>query len=901
MTHLPNGPPIAAIPEALRQRSQWVLWRLDPKDDKPEELTKVPYRDVGRKAKANDSKTWIPFDEAVQRWAANPNGWAGIGYEFGEFGADGCSYTGIDFDNCLEPATGIVAEWADEELTLLLPTYAEISPSGKGIKLWVETEQAHKLGSSDKDPGQVEVYSSGRFFAVTGRAFEDAPPTIAKADDTLIEQIIAREKERRQARRPKTAPNGTRPPSTNGTHPPLTIPALASVLERLHPDRWAAYDDWLRIGMALHYWASGDDQRMATARALFDQYSKERAPDVYGQVDEKWASFGKRNSEQPDVTIGTLIRWVNEDDPPEDPPHPAETIDDALADDPPMPPLAPLSSFRELPQAARLSEALGADACPWLDACIDHIRYRSPRSYDDFYEACALWILSTVAARRVTLPLGRARYTNLMAVLCARSTIWAKSSAVWIAKEILHTAGLDALLAADDATPQKFLDDLAEQPFPSNWADLSDAAQKAVKTRIAFAGQRGWFFEEFGQKMRSMMREGSVMAEYHGHFRRFDDCLLSYTYGTIARGNRMVDRPYLALLASMTPADLAPFARKGSALWTDGFFARYAFITPPADADRKRDRFPEESRAIPSALTQQLRDWHEQLGVPEVTVTEQRDDKSKVSKYTYTVKLVDPQPCTLGDGVYDAYYRYDEALIDLAAASGNTDLDGSYGRFAEKALRVAMLLASFSNGGRIELSHWARAQAIAERWRRGLHHLIDQLGQSDATPERVHELKVIDELGKRGALSARDVARFANISTGEAHQILDQLTKAGETTVEPGKRTKRYRLTATSVVTVVPSQLSQPAQSYDTSTGQAGRVEEVSYKNNDYDTNDYTTVTTLPAGDGDGGSEPGELMEEVDLPDLLPNVPLARMSPYDPEGMIARLKAGVTEEEPNDG
>jgi primase-polymerase (primpol)-like protein len=58
MTHLPNGAPIAAIPEALRQVDQWVLWRLDPKDEKPEELTKVPYRDVDRKAKANNPKTW---------------------------------------------------------------------------------------------------------------------------------------------------------------------------------------------------------------------------------------------------------------------------------------------------------------------------------------------------------------------------------------------------------------------------------------------------------------------------------------------------------------------------------------------------------------------------------------------------------------------------------------------------------------------------------------------------------------------------------------------------------------------------------------------------------------------------------------------------------------------------
>ena len=279
MTHLPNGAPIAAIPTVLRQRDQWVLWRLDPKGDKTSELTKIPYRDVGRKALANKPHTWLPFIVALERWAANPSGWAGIGYEFG-LDSGGPYITGLDFDNCLDSATGMVESWADKELALLIPTYAEISPSGKGIKLWVETERPHTLGSDDKDAGQIEVYSHGRFFAVTGNVFEDAPPTIAKVDNDLIEQIIAREQERRDARRAqrlKPVSNSTRPQNTNGTYPPLSVPELARVLDRLSADRWTSYDDWLKIGMAVHRWAGDDAHRLNTARALFDQYSKERA------------------------------------------------------------------------------------------------------------------------------------------------------------------------------------------------------------------------------------------------------------------------------------------------------------------------------------------------------------------------------------------------------------------------------------------------------------------------------------------------------------------------------------------------------------------------------------------------------------------------------------------------
>ncbi len=66
------------------------------------------------------------------------------------------------------------------------------------------------------------------------------------------------------------------------------------------------------------------------------------------------------------------------------------------------------------------------------------------------------------------------------------------------------------------------------------------------------------------------------------------------------------------------------------------------------------------------------------------------------------------------DEAYEAYYRYHDGLEDLAAASDNEYLDGNYGRFAEKALRVALLLASVQGAEAIGLRHWARAQEIAE-------------------------------------------------------------------------------------------------------------------------------------------------------------------------------------------
>ncbi len=117
----------------------------------------------------------------------------------------------------------------------------------------------------------------------------------------------------------------------------------------------------------------------------------------------------------------------------------------------------PKSTFQELPIDVRRIEALGADACPWLDRYTAFSERWSPRSYDGFHVACAIWLLCVIAARRVVLNLGGRRYTNLYFALCARSSLYAKTTAVKVALEFLGTLGLSSFLAPDESTPQAFI------------------------------------------------------------------------------------------------------------------------------------------------------------------------------------------------------------------------------------------------------------------------------------------------------------------------------------------------------------------------------------------------------------------------------------------------------------
>src|SRR5205823_7632803 len=119
-------------------------------------------------------------------------------------------------------------------------------------------------------------------------------------------------------------------------------------------------------------------------------------------------------------------------------------------------------------------------------------------------------------------------------------------------------------------------------------------------------------------------------------------------------------------------------------------------------------------------------------------------------RYKATVEELPCQMLTITSEVLDAYYTYNDALIEMSIDGHiSQDLDSCYGRFHSKALRIAMLLASLAGQTRIELLHWAYAQEVAEQWRLMLHHLVDRAdGDLPLTREEMLEDKIERALGR---------------------------------------------------------------------------------------------------------------------------------------------------------
>lgn len=176
------------VPNALKQRDQWVLWRSEGRNG---DETKVPYSVDGRKAKANDAATWSSFETVVAVF--NDGGYTGIGFEFS---ADD-PFVGIDLDGCRNPETGELAEWA-KDVIRLLNTYGEVSPSQTGVKLfalgkldgntWKKRLLPDAERISDKAPA-IELYDRGRYFAVTGQRGERSQAEPQERQEQLDELV----------------------------------------------------------------------------------------------------------------------------------------------------------------------------------------------------------------------------------------------------------------------------------------------------------------------------------------------------------------------------------------------------------------------------------------------------------------------------------------------------------------------------------------------------------------------------------------------------------------------------------------------------------------------------------------------------------------------------------------
>jgi putative DNA primase/helicase len=167
------------LPSELLGRVAWLCWRYESINGKE---TKVPYQATGQKADSTEPSHWTDFETALNAAADPRKRFNGVGYVFSEDDP----YTGIDLDDCIDDTGAVVP--AARAVIVRLDSYTEVSPSGRGVKIWVRGKlPPGSRCSTGKVHGfkKIEFFSRERYFTVTGQRLEGTPAFIGERQGVL--------------------------------------------------------------------------------------------------------------------------------------------------------------------------------------------------------------------------------------------------------------------------------------------------------------------------------------------------------------------------------------------------------------------------------------------------------------------------------------------------------------------------------------------------------------------------------------------------------------------------------------------------------------------------------------------------------------------------------------------
>jgi len=282
------------IPQDLQALDRWVLWknvqRSKPNGEKV--WAKMPLSAKGGAGSSTDAATWASFGAAVDEYPLGD--YDGIGIVLGGM------LHGIDLDDCRDPVTGVLSDLAQETLDRV-EGYAEVSPSGTGLKIFTQTNLD---GSRTKKEAGVELYKDGRYFTVTGHAINGhaSLPVLPQDLGWMIAKVWDEE---------MGAAGGDDEDGFANLKFALDGWELDRVVDEVlvHLDPDVGYGEWLKVGAALHHQSGGDPEWLEA----WDNWSAVSDKWVSGYCAEKWGTFSQqRATGRGAVTLASLLHMTKD-------------------------------------------------------------------------------------------------------------------------------------------------------------------------------------------------------------------------------------------------------------------------------------------------------------------------------------------------------------------------------------------------------------------------------------------------------------------------------------------------------------------------------------------------------------------------------------------------------------
>lgn len=288
-------------PSELRELQGWLIWRAEQfaGESKPR---KVPYyvdgsRRHGRQGSPEDRSKLVTF--AAARDAASRRGFDGVGLAM----LPDWGITALDFDHCVDSSGNLPK---DVE-TVVSRTFAEYSPSGKGVRAFVKGALGnHKSLKDNTNDFGMEVFSTNGFVTFTGNPlpFTEAlglENHIATVDEHLTSLCMRRFG--------KATTNAASDDFMETFEPVLGLKRdeIEAFLSDLDPSM--GRDPWIQVGMALSHEHSGSD----IGFQLWDEWSS-GGVQYPGQeaLRHQWDSFSRRDQHGRPITMRTVVKMSKE-------------------------------------------------------------------------------------------------------------------------------------------------------------------------------------------------------------------------------------------------------------------------------------------------------------------------------------------------------------------------------------------------------------------------------------------------------------------------------------------------------------------------------------------------------------------------------------------------------------
>ena len=286
-------------PAPLRDMPLWLVWRLERALDGGKPL-KVPYyprggRRHGKQGSDDDRLKLTTF--AVAKVEAAKRGMAGIG--FATLDGDVCA---LDFDNCV-----VDGKVDSAVLKAIGATYAEFSPSGKGVRAVVRGDLGNRKAPTTDTEFGFETFSTTGFVTVTGNMLPHVD--LSGLEDT-IGPITAEVEQMCERRFGSAKPKAVDPDDfMAGREPKLNLSEerMRELVRKIDPD--LGRDEWIRVGMALHHETDGGEEGFD----LWNEWSSEgyKYPSEEA-LRGQWDSFERRRgSVGRQVTMASVIKLAN--------------------------------------------------------------------------------------------------------------------------------------------------------------------------------------------------------------------------------------------------------------------------------------------------------------------------------------------------------------------------------------------------------------------------------------------------------------------------------------------------------------------------------------------------------------------------------------------------------------